>query len=128
MFRLGIMSNGTILEHTMLMKLQQLELDGFQVSVDGTETTHDKLRREGNFATVMEGLDKLHAYGIPTRVSFTANKENFKEFSEVAKICREHHVGTLWSDRFIPAGEHLLLKPLSKALVSLCYQIFKDRK
>lgn len=113
-FRLGIMSNGTLLGEDILEKLQALSLDAFQVSIDGVEETHDRIRGKGNFAEVLNGLDKLHSHGIPTRVSFTANRENFKEFPEVVAVCREHHVSSVWSDRFIPIGEHVLLEPLTK--------------
>ncbi len=111
-YSIGIMSNGTLLDNAMLEKLCELKLDGFQVSLDGSEKTHDEIRGEGNFKDVVSSLDKLHLWGIPTRVSFTANKKNYNEFPEVATVCREHHVGTLWSDRYIPVIGEKELKPI----------------
>lgn len=113
-YRIGIMSNGTMLNKEILEKLAELNLEAFQVSLDGERRTHDKIRGEGNFDEVLRALDLLSEYGIPTRVSFTANQENYSQFPAVAKYCRKHQVNSLWSDRYIPFidGE---LKALTEA-------------
>ena len=79
-----------------------MRLKAFQVSIDGTEETHNAIRGTENFKKVVNALDLLHKWCIPARVSFTANKSNFRDFSAVADTCRKHHVQTLWSDRYIP--------------------------
>lgn len=114
-FRYGIMSNGTLLNSRNLRLIKRLNLKAFQVSLDGNKETHDDIRGIGNFEKVLYALDQLADWKIPARVSFTANKENFRQFPQVAKICREHHVLTLWSDRYIPFDLHSKMLPLDKA-------------
>ena len=98
-----IMSNGTALDKKALQSLKRIKrLQAVQVSLDGNEDTHDCLRGKGNFQQVIQALDLLHDNGIATRVSFTAHLDNYKEFPDVAQVCRKHKVATLWSDRYIP--------------------------
>ena len=112
-FEFRLLSNGTVLNERLLARLQQLNLLCVQVSLDGDEALHDGLRGEGNFKAVVRGLDRLYAYGIPSKVSFTAHADNYRSFGEVARICREHHVDSLWSDRYIPCGGHSELRSLT---------------
>ena len=99
----GIMSNGTLLNEKILCELKKIKrLQAFQVSIDGDEGTHDLIRGRGNYKDTVGALDLLYANGIKTRVSFTANADNFRQFSNVATVCRKHHVSSLWSDRCIP--------------------------
>lgn len=99
-FRYAIMSNGTMLKYLHLV--ERLHLKSLQVSIDGDEAAHDAIRGKGNLAQVCNGLDILHSHGIRTRVSFTAHLDNYQLLPNVAKICMEHHVSSLWSDRYIP--------------------------
>lgn len=113
-FWYGIMSNGTILKPKTLLLLKRLPLKAFQVSLDGDEAAHDHIRGAGNYRKVLRALDVLHLFRIPTRVSFTANKDNFHLFPHIAQVCRRHHVRSLWSDRYIPFDADSELQPLSK--------------
>ena len=113
-FVFRIATNGTLLDDRILGKLKKLSLPFVQVSLDGNEEIHDGIRGKGNFRQVLEGLDRLHTYGIPSRVSFTAHKGNYKTFPEVANICRQHGVHTLWSDRYVPCEEERGIVGLSR--------------
>lgn len=101
-YRMAIMSNGTLLTPELLEQLKELDLKAFQLSLDGTPQTHDAIRGAGNHAAVVRAMGLLRQWKIPVRVSFTANEENFREFSHVAQVCREHGVSSLWSDRYVP--------------------------
>lgn len=112
-FSFRMMSNGTMLTPDILSRLQRLKIPCLQVSLDGDEQAHDALRGVGNFRAVTEGLDKLFAYSIPAKVSFTAHQDNYRLIPEVARICREHHVSALWSDRYVPCGTNSQLRTLT---------------
>lgn len=113
-FRFVILSNGTILEDSLLRRLSALPLVRFQVSLDGERATHDFIRGEGNFDQVTVGIQKLHSYGIPVTVSFTANSLNYRQFPQAADICRTYHVSALWSDRYIPFFKSGAISALSR--------------
>lgn len=127
-YRVGIMSNGTLLMPESLAMLKRMHLKAFQVSVDGTERTHDALRGKGNFEKVINALDLLHQWGIPTRVSFTAHRGNYREFPQVAEICRAHHVNSLWSDRYIPFSHNEALLPLDCANMQDYTQLLQSER
>ncbi len=108
-----IATNGTLLNEAIIEKIKDLKFQFVQVSLDGNSQTHDAIRGKGNFQKVLYGLDLLAEAGINSRVSFTACKENYKEFSLVAEICRQHSVRTLWSDRYVPCSPSQIISPLS---------------
>lgn len=112
-YQLAFMTNGTVLSTKLIRKLKSLKIKPLQVSLDGVRQTHDAIRAEGNFDKVISALDLLHKHGLNSRVSFTANKSNFQEFPEVAQVCREHHVSSLWSDRFIPCSQNNTIASLN---------------
>lgn len=113
-FTFRIMTNGTVLNPELLEAFQKLPIGRLQVSIDGNEQTHDGIRGKGNLARVLKGLDTMKAQGIQTRVSFTANAENYRQFPEVAQICREHGVSVLWSDRYVACQENQVISPLDR--------------
>jgi len=117
-FWFGIMSNGTLLKLKTLLLLKKLPLKAFQVSLDGDEAAHDSIRGTGNYRKVLRALDILHLFKIPTRVSFTANKENYHLFPQIAQTCRKHHVRSLWSDRYIPFDADSDIQPMDKTHMS----------
>lgn len=101
-YRIAFMTNGTLINKKHLRFFKMLKIKPLQLSLDGNEEGHDFIRGKGNYNKVIHAMDLLHEYNIPCRISFTANKNNYNQFPEVADICRKHNVSSLWSDRYIP--------------------------
>lgn len=114
-FVFRIATNGTLFNEKILKKLKSLHLPFIQVSLDGDEKIHDSIRGKGNFTQVLRALDLLSDYGINSRVSFTAHRDNYQSFEKVAEICRQHHVKTLWSDRYVLCEANSCIFPMSKS-------------
>lgn len=112
-FSFRMMSNGLLLDDALLTRLQSLNIPCLQLSLDGDQVLHDQVRGPGNFRAVCQSLRRLHQYGIPTKVSFTAHSGNYQAFPLVAQACRDCGVSSLWSDRYIPCGTVSALQPLS---------------
>lgn len=108
-YRIAFMTNGTMLNKRYVRIFKTLKIKPLQVSLDGDREGHDYIRGEGNFDKVVAAIDLLNKYNMPCRVSFTANKHNYTQFSRVADICREHNVSSLWSDRYIPCNDELCM-------------------
>ena len=100
----SILTNGSLIDKATAKYLKVLSPRFIQVSMDGNKDTNDAIRGSGNFEKTAEALRLLSSNGLITVVSFTANRENYKHFPEVARKCRELGVNHLWSDRFIPSG------------------------
>lgn len=103
-FSYGILTNGSFITDEIAEKLVKFEVNDVQVSVEGSKDTHDMIRGEGNFEKTFKAIDILNKHKIPTIVSFTASKMNYKEFPLVAEYCKEHNVTRLGSDRLVPIG------------------------
>lgn len=100
----GVLSNGTLIDKTTAERLRELGAKNVQVSLDGRPEVHDQIRGAGKFDEAIAGLRHLTAAGVPTVVSFTAHRANFRDFYEVARICRDLGVSRVWADRLIPTG------------------------
>ena len=104
LFSFAILTNGTCIDAPMARRLRKLAPTFVQVSIEGTATTHDKIRGKGNFAQTVTAIKHLRRERIRTLISFTAQRQNFREFKEVAKLGQQLRVDRVWSDRLIPWG------------------------
>ncbi len=103
-FSFAILTNGSFIDMKMAQRLKTLNPSFIQVSMEGDKEVHDSIRGEGDFDQTVSALKALVRVGIPTMISFTAHRGNFREFPKVARIGRKLKVSKIWSDRFIPNG------------------------
>jgi len=99
--RLGVLTNGTLVDADAARRLRALEPAFVQVSLDGARERHDAIRGEGAFDRALEGIDRLKDQGVHVLVSFTAQKDNFRDFPALSRICHRHRVDKLWWDRVV---------------------------
>lgn len=99
---LAILSNGSPIDADMAQRLATFNPLFVQLSLDGTENTHNAIRGEGNFRKVLRATHFLKNAGIRVLWSFTAHSENWRDFEQIAELARQNHVDKLWSDRLIP--------------------------
>ncbi len=122
--RLGILTNGVLINQETAERISKLKPVFVQVSLDGTKDIHDEIRGEGNFEKALKGIDELKKTGTRVLVSFTAMKSNYRDFSDVARICQNHKVDKLWWDRVVSDDEKVYLsteefKEISASAVKL---------
>ena len=89
-----ICSNG-VYSPTTLKKLCALKNIALQISLDGTEKAHDKIRGKGNFVKSLNSIKTLIEHSIPIRVSSTVNKDNMASMFDLVKILSELNI-TKW--------------------------------
>lgn len=112
-FSYGILSNGSLIDRELARRLCELGTSFVQVSIEGTAETNNAIRARGAFERAVEALKQLRIENVPTIISFTAHRGNYREFPEVARIGREVGAAQVWADRLIPAGSGLGLGELS---------------
>lgn len=101
----GILSNGTLLQEAEVRKMATYEKLSFvQISIDGGQATHERIRGEGTYKKAFDALKRLRKRKIQTMVSFTANRSNVGELKQVIRECAVHRVDRFWSDRVVPIG------------------------
>lgn len=100
----GILTNGTFIDGKMAKALSKLGPTAVQVSIEGTEATHDRIRGAGSLRRTVAAVRNLVRHEVPAAISFTAHRLNYREFPEVARLGRRLHALRVWSDRHIPIG------------------------
>jgi len=100
----NFLSNGTLINDKTIALIKKYKPIFVQISIDGDEATHNKIRGVGAFATSMKGIKRLKENGIRVLISFTAHRQNYKDFPKVVKIANSAGVDKVWSDRMIPEG------------------------
>jgi radical SAM protein with 4Fe4S-binding SPASM domain len=113
--RYGVLTNGTLINDKVIQHFLENPPAYVQVSIDGTKEIHDDIRGAGNFDRAINGLKMLVANKIPCCMSFTAHKQNYKCFYDVAKVGAEIGVNYIWSDRLIPTGQGSEMEPMNEA-------------
>ena len=103
-YRLGVLTNGTLMDGAAAERLAGLRPVFVQVSLDGTRKVHDAIRGEGAFQRAIRGIDLLKEKGVRVQVSFTAQRLNCGSFPGLALVCRRHGVDKLWWDRVVTEG------------------------
>lgn len=103
-FSFAVLTNGSHIDVKIAHLLKSLDTGFVQVSIEGRQETHDRIRGEGSFEKTVEAIKNLVRAKVRTLISFTAHRSNFKEFPEAAKLGRSLGVSRVWADRFIPEG------------------------
>jgi len=75
--RVGLSTNGTLIDRNMARKINEAGVDYVGISIDGSEDLHDKFRgKKGAFNASWQGIKLLNELGTKTGVRFTLTKEN----------------------------------------------------
>lgn len=104
LYSFSILTNGTLLSEDIVKKISDYNPEYVQVSLEGGKKTNDYIRGNGVYKKVAKAVKLLKKYNIFVSVSFTATKENYKEFPKVVKFAIKNKVDNVWSDRYIPLG------------------------
>ena len=111
-FSFAILTNGSSIDAPMARRLRTLGPSFVQVSIEGTETTHDNIRGPGAYDRTVSAVKHLVRERVPTLISFTAHRGNYREFPEVARLGGRLGVSRVWADRLIPMGNGYALRDL----------------
>ncbi|MEY3219881.1 MAG: hypothetical protein RIT27_1238 [Pseudomonadota bacterium] len=124
----GILTNGSFIDEKCAKYLKQLQPSFVQLSLEGTEKTHDHIRGIGHFKTTLSAIKQLRKQQIKTLISFTAHRDNYQEFQKVAEIGRQSKVNRVWSDRLIPQGSGAELQTLNSEETLQLFQMMAETK
>lgn len=114
----GILGNPNHLDFETASKLKELGVFRYQISIDGLEGTHDRLRRrKGAFRDAIRAVRILNEVGIPSVVMFTVSKENADQLIDVIRLVAEENVAIFDFARLTPIGsgkklENQLMTPM----------------
>ncbi len=101
----GILGNPNLLTHKVASGLKEAGIIRYQVSIDGMEETHDRLRgRDGLFQETLKAINTLNNAGIRSVVMFTLSKTNAEELIDVIRLVAEEKVSAFDFARLVPVG------------------------
>ena len=101
----SITSNGTLIGPKEAKKLKKAGLDVIQISIDGTNQTHDNIRGGGTFEKAIRAVNFLNEEGIAVRFGTTINKENYNEIPDIIQIAKDNFVQVVAFFRYMPTSK-----------------------
>lgn len=103
--KVGIGSNGSIINNSILNKLREIEIDRIQFSLDGLEFTHDKVRSwTGLYKKTVNSILSALSFGLNVHVCFTVHKYNYQDIDSVIDLCLLWGVKRFNLSRIVPTG------------------------
>lgn len=84
----AVLTNGMLLDQ-FLEELGTLERLHLQVSLDGLEKSHDRLRGSGSYQKLMKNLMAMKEAGIPVTLSVAISRENIEDLPDLVDIAEE---------------------------------------
>lgn len=105
-YSFALLTNGARIDVPLARTLRRLRPRFVQLSLEGGEATHDRVRGPGDFQRTLAAIRTLVRFGVRTLISFTAHRLNFREFPSVAEVGIRLRVARVWADRLIPCGHH----------------------
>lgn len=112
----GILGNPNLITPKTAKRLKKAGLKSYQISIDGLEKTHDKLRgRKEYFRQAIKCLPILKEADIKTVVMFTLSKVNKNELIPLIKFLSRQPVDLFDFARLVPCGKG---KQMAKDMLS----------
>lgn len=104
LFRIFILTNGTLINDKIAKKFKKLNI-GCQISFDGpTAEVHDIIRGKGNFNKALRGVNILKHHKTNSSAHFVIMNSNLKYTEEMIKFCSDNSITKLTYSRIVPLG------------------------
>jgi radical SAM additional 4Fe4S-binding domain len=129
--RVGLGSNGSTINQESVRRLRDLGLHRLQISLDGTEDTHDTARCwPGLYKKVVKAIRTSLDGGLRTHVCCTLHRMNYQQLPEMFAVCVSWGVHRLNLSRFVPTGrgnKALDLSPTEwRNTVAVCEELARE--
>lgn len=127
--RFSILGNPFHLNNKVAKRLHSLGCQSYQMSLDGLQKTHDKLRKQGSFDITLSKLKYLKQNKIRATIMNTVSKLNYKELPALIRIVVKRNVDSFGFARYCPTPDDVefMLSPLEyKKLLSTVWDTFNE--
>lgn len=99
-----LLSNGTIINQQKAQRLKECGISSVQVSVDGLQAAHDRIRGEGTFRTTIRGIENLLLEGIRTSIRITISRHNIEDVVPLLDLALQLGVSAFGARRIVCVG------------------------
>lgn len=100
-------SNGTLITKDAASNLRKSGIDVVNISIEGPNEIHDRLRGVGSFKRAISAIKILKEEGINTTIATTIMKQNYAVLPEVVDLARQLGITTVM---FQPFSQSFLCK------------------
>lgn len=129
-----IMGNPFHLTDEVLKKIKNLGCQKYQMSIDGTEATHDWFRKKGSYKATLEKIAAINKAGIRSVIMTTVSGINLRQIPEIIDAVVEAGVNVFSFSRYCPTSREKAQKsnpnyisPLEyRELLQICDRKFRD--
>lgn len=103
-FDIFILTNGTLVDHTRARMLSDVPVQGVQVSIEGPEAVHDRIRGPGSFGKAMKGIHSLLDAGLEVTLNVTLSEINSGYLNDLTGLAASVGTQRLGFSRLVPYG------------------------
>lgn len=108
--RVGIGTNGKIVNSQIINMLKEIGVDRVQISLDGSKAnTHDSFRNvNGMYDSAIKAIRLLVAAGVKTNICMTPTRLNFTELEEVIDMAYIMGANGFNLSQFVPINDEMM--------------------
>lgn len=100
-----VMGNSYHIYQSEAERMKRLGVSNYQISIDGLEAAHDRIRKPGSFQDTLRAFRVLHQAGIQTSAAFTVSKMNANELDDVISFVDKcDDIDQFGFDKLTPMG------------------------
>jgi radical SAM protein with 4Fe4S-binding SPASM domain len=99
----SVLSNGILLSRDVARCISNFTHIFVQLSMEGSEATHDRIRGPGHYQKVLKALENLQAFNVETFCSMTVGHHNITEIDAFLRQCKNLDVNPVLH-RYMPGG------------------------
>ncbi len=104
-FYVGLSTNGTLIDETLIDALANVDYDYVGVSIDGMRETHDRFRRsQGAFERSLAGVRLCRDAGLKVGLRFTMTQDNAHELPDLIRLMEDEGVDKFYLSHLNYAG------------------------
>lgn len=108
-FNTTVLTNGTLVSDDVARRLAAVGVKSVQISLEGNEEVHDRLRGRGSFQGVLTGTRHLKHAGISVTLNVTLSRINAGHIEEMTGVARSLGANRLAFSRLVPSGRGIAL-------------------
>jgi len=108
-FETYLLSNGTLITSDKAKVLAGLGVKGVQISIEGPEDIHERIRGIGSFFLSLNGIKHLLNEGIAVTMNVTLSEVNAIYFMDIVKLAYYLGVQKLGFSRLVPSGRGMAM-------------------
>ena len=104
-FDIFLLTNGTMINQEKARMLADIPVQGVQISIEGPETVHNRIRGKGSFKKAISGVDQLLSTGLSVTLNVTLSEINIDYLKDLLELTASVGAQRLGFSRLVPYGK-----------------------